>query len=85
MARPRQPPEAGPVLDLVLGPINLNLLGLHLRIDTQEDPIPVRAEGIPGALLGNTLSALSTPEIEKALTQQIEASSHVTVSPSKRA
>jgi len=67
------------VLDLVLGPIDLNLLGLHLRIDTREDPIPVLADGIPGALLGNTLSALSTPEIEKALTQQIETSSHVTV------
>ena len=78
-------PNACQVLNLMLGPIDLNLLGLHLRIDTQEDPIPVRAEGISGALLGNTLSALSTPEIEKALTQQIEASSHVTVSPSKRA
>jgi hypothetical protein len=85
MARPRQPPEAGPVLDLVLGPIDLNLLGLHLRADCQDDPIPVRAEGIPGALLGDTLHELSTPEVQAALAQQIETRSQVTVTPSEPA
>jgi hypothetical protein len=83
MARPRQPSEAGPVLDLTLGPIDLNLLGLHLRADCQEDPIPVVAEGIPGAPLGDTLRALSTPDDEAALAQQIQTTSQVSVTPSE--
>jgi hypothetical protein len=77
MARPRQPPETCPVLDLVLGPIDLNLLGLHLRVDCQDDQIHVLVEGIPGALLGDILCALSTPEVQAALAQQIQTSPQV--------
>jgi hypothetical protein len=85
MARPRQPSEAGLVLDLVLGPIDLNLLGLHVRADCQDDPVPVLAEGLPGALLGDTLHARSTREVQAALTQQIETRSQVRVTPSEPA
>jgi hypothetical protein len=65
-------PGACPVLNLVLGPIDLNLLGLHVRVDCQDDQIRVLAEGIPGALLGDILCALSTPEVQAALAQQIQ-------------
>jgi hypothetical protein len=50
-------PGACPVLDLVLGPINLNLLGL--RVATND--IHALVEAIPGAgnLLGNLLCAVT--------------------------
>jgi hypothetical protein len=85
MARKRQPPEPGPVLKSVIGPIELNVLGLDVRVDCQGDPIPVLAEGIPGALLGDVLSALSTPEDQAAMVQQIHIRSEVSVTPSQRA
>jgi hypothetical protein len=72
-------PETCPVLDLVIGPIDLNLLGLHVRVDCQDDSIHVLAEGIPGALLGDILCALSTPQVQAALAQQIEKSSQGSV------
>jgi hypothetical protein len=79
MARPRQPPETCPVLNLVLGPIDLNLLGLHVRVDCEDEQIRVLAEGIPGALLGDILCALSTPEVTTALAQQIQTASRGSV------
>jgi len=42
-----------PILDLHLGPIDLNLLGL--RVQTSEICLDVHAEHGPGALLGNLL------------------------------
>jgi len=74
MARPRQP-DACPVLDLTIGPLDLNLLGLHVRVDCEGDQIHVLAEGIPGALIGDLLCALSTPEVQAAVAQQIQSAS----------
>jgi hypothetical protein len=50
-------PGACQILNLVLGPINLNLLGLSVRTNQ----INVRIEAIPGAgnLLGNLLCAIA--------------------------
>lgn len=50
-------PGACQILNLVLGPIDLNLLGLRIRTNT----INVRIEGVPGAgnLLGNLLCAIT--------------------------
>lgn len=46
-----------PILDLMLGPINLNLLGL--RVVTSPICLSVSAESGPGNLLGNLLCSLS--------------------------
>lgn len=45
------------VLDLVLGPLDLNLLGLKVHLDTVK--LNVTAEGGPGNLLGNLLCAVA--------------------------
>jgi hypothetical protein len=45
------------ILHLVLGPIHLNLLGLH--IDTNRIVIDITAESGPGNLLGNLLCAIA--------------------------
>jgi len=56
-------PAATPILDLHLGPINLNLLGLQVK--TSEICLNVSAQPGPGNLLGNLLgglaNALNTP------------------------
>jgi uncharacterized protein with FMN-binding domain len=45
------------VLDLVLGPLDLNLLGLVVHLDTVK--LNITAEGGPGNLLGNLLCAVA--------------------------
>ena len=45
------------VLDLVLGPLDLNLLGLKVHLDTVK--LNITAEGGPGNLLGNLLCAVA--------------------------
>ena len=45
------------ILRLVLGPIHLNLLGLH--VDTNRIVINISAEPCPGNLLGNLLCAIA--------------------------
>jgi hypothetical protein len=46
-----------PILHLVLGPIDLNLLGLH--VTTNQIVIDITAESGPGNLLGNLLCAVA--------------------------
>jgi hypothetical protein len=46
-----------PILNLHLGPIDLNLLGLHVK--TSEICLSITAESGPGNLLGNLLSGLA--------------------------
>lgn len=45
------------ILDLVLGPLDLNLLGLAVHLDTVH--LNITAEGGPGNLLGNLLCAVA--------------------------
>jgi hypothetical protein len=45
------------ILDLVLGPLDLNLLGLVVHLDTVH--LNITAEGGPGNLLGNLLCAVA--------------------------
>ena len=45
------------VLDLVLGPLDLNLLGLKVHLDTVH--LNITAQGGPGNLLGNLLCAVA--------------------------
>lgn len=45
------------VLDLVLGPLDLNLLGVKVHLDTVK--LNVTAEGGPGNLLGNLVCAVA--------------------------
>jgi hypothetical protein len=76
---PNPTPGACPVLDLVLQPIDLNLLGLHLATSR----IEVLLEAIPGAgaLLGNLVCAItgildpqaSTPATPSVLAQVLSA------------
>lgn len=47
-----------PILDLVLGPLDLNLLGLKVHLDTVK--LNITAEGAPGNLLGNLLCAVAS-------------------------
>ncbi|HEY2156389.1 MAG TPA: hypothetical protein VGH33_12215, partial [Isosphaeraceae bacterium] len=57
-------PAGTPVLDLSLGPVNLNLLGLHVNLDNcAGGPITVDITAIPtglpgGGLLGDLLTSL---------------------------
>ena len=57
-------PAGTPVLDLTLGPVNLNLLGLHVQLDNcSGGPIKVDITAIPtglpgGGLLGDLLTSL---------------------------
>jgi len=46
-----------PVLNLMLGPINLNLLGLH--VDTSKICLAIGAQSGPGNLLGNLLTGIA--------------------------
>jgi uncharacterized protein with FMN-binding domain len=45
------------ILDLVLGPLDLNLLGLKVHLDTVK--LNITAQGGPGNLLGNLLCAVA--------------------------
>jgi hypothetical protein len=45
------------ILDLVLGPLDLNLLGLKVHLDTVH--LNITAQGGPGNLLGNLLCAVA--------------------------
>ena len=51
------PPGTCTILHLVLGPIHLNVLGLH--IDTNRIIIDITAHSGPGQLLGNLLCAIT--------------------------
>jgi hypothetical protein len=51
------PPEPCPILHLDLGPLDLNLLGLHVHLN--EVILDVTAEPGPGNLLGNLLCAVA--------------------------
>jgi hypothetical protein len=58
-----EPPEGScEILTLVLGPIDLNILGLRIQLfgETPEDPITILIYAVPGPgnLLGNLLCAL---------------------------
>ena len=54
---PNQPPGlACPILDLTLGPIELNLLGLVV----ETSPICLQITAVPGALLGDLLCNIGT-------------------------
>ena len=76
---PNPTPGACQILDLVLQPIDLNLLGLRLRTSR----IDLRLEGVPGAgnLLGNLLCGITgildpqaaTPASPSLLTQVLNA------------
>jgi hypothetical protein len=66
-------PGACPILNLVLGPIDLNLLGL--RVATNEIRVLIEAIPGPGNLLGNLLCAivnLLNPPANTPLTQQVQ-------------
>ena len=70
---PQPTPGACPILDLVLGPIDLNLLGL--RVATND--IHLLVEAIPGAgnLLGNLLCAVTgllDPQAQTPLQQLVQ-------------
>jgi hypothetical protein len=55
------PAAACPILNLALGPLDLNLLGLHVHLDNCADgPVTVNVTAVPGAgnLLGNLLCGL---------------------------
>jgi hypothetical protein len=59
-----EPPEGScEILTLVLGPIDINLLGLRIQLfgETPEDPITILIYAVPGPnnLLGNLLCALT--------------------------
>jgi len=66
-------PGACPILNLTLGPINLNLLGL--RVATNEIRLLVEAIPGPGNLLGNLLCAITNllnPQAATPLQQLIQ-------------
>ena len=70
---PLPTPGACPVLNLVLGPIDLNLLGL--RVATNEIRLLVEAIPGPGNLLGNLLCAVTNllnPSANTPLSQLIQ-------------
>jgi len=59
-----EPPEGScEILTLVLGPIDINLLGLRIQLfgETEQDPITILIYAVPGPgnLLGNLLCALA--------------------------
>jgi hypothetical protein len=51
------PAAACPVLNLVLGPLHLNLLGLH--VDLNQVVLDITAQSGPGNLLGNLLCSVA--------------------------
>lgn len=53
----QQAPVSCEILDLVLGPLDLDLLGLVVHLDTVH--LNITAEGGPGNLLGNLLCAVA--------------------------
>jgi hypothetical protein len=57
MTQPPPTPTACPILHLDLGPLDLNLLGLHVHLNE----VVLNIEAIPGAgnLLGNLLCAIA--------------------------
>jgi hypothetical protein len=57
MTQPPPEPTACPILHLDLGPLDLNLLGLHVHLNE----VVLDIEAIPGAgnLLGNLLCAIA--------------------------
>jgi hypothetical protein len=64
------PPGTCPILNLVLGPLHLNLLGLH--VDLNQVVLNITAVPGPGALLGNLLCAVANLLNQPALpTQQL--------------
>jgi hypothetical protein len=79
---------ATPVLDLSLGPVRLNLLGLNVRLDNcQGGPVTVEITATPGGgLLGNLLGGLTGGK-GRALVQQVAGvlqqitSTHVPLTP----
>lgn len=70
---PKAAQQVCPILNLRLGPINLNLLGL--RIVTNEIRLRIFAESGPGNLLGNLLCAITNllnPATGTPLGQQVQ-------------
>jgi hypothetical protein len=66
------PAAACPVLNLVLGPLHLNLLGLH--VDLNQVVLDITAVSGPGNLLGNLLCSVAGLLNQPALpTQQLTA------------
>ncbi len=64
------PPGTCPVLNLVLGPLHLNLLGLH--VDLNQVVLNITAVSGPGNLLGNLLCSVANLLNQPALpTQQL--------------
>jgi len=60
--RGRRAPESTSVLDLSLGPVNLNLLGLNVKLDDCNNGparVAITAEPGPGRLLGNLISGVA--------------------------
>jgi hypothetical protein len=53
---PPEEPDSCPILDLQLGPLDLNLLGLRVQLNQVD--LDISAEPGPGALLGNLLCAV---------------------------
>ncbi len=70
-----------PILNLVLGPINLNVLGLRVQVDNcarPAGPVTVNVTAIPGSLLGDLLCGLLGninvgATLQQVLQQAIEA------------
>jgi len=66
-----QLPGSVPILHLVLGPLDLNLLGLHVELN--QVVLDITAETGPGNLLGNLLAAIANllngPPAPSVLTQ----------------
>jgi hypothetical protein len=58
MTQPPPTPTSCPILHLDLGPLDLNLLGLHVHLNE----VVLNIEAIPGAgnLLGNLLCAIAS-------------------------
>ena len=57
MTEPQPEPDACPILHLDLGPLDLNLLGLHVHLN--EVVLDIEAIPGPGNLLGNLLCAVA--------------------------
>src|SRR5262249_41624624 len=56
-------PGACSVLNLVLGPIDLNLLGVRVRtnqVNLRIEAVPSAGAGVPGGLLGDLLCGITT-------------------------
>jgi hypothetical protein len=55
----QQQPGSCPILNLTLGPLDLNLLGLRVELDNcAGGPVTVTITAVPGALLGDLLCGL---------------------------